>query len=267
MQQPDQNQTAPVTFATGKQYGFYYNQARCNDCRACTIACKCYNGTSGPVKWLKMYEWEKGTFPTMRLHFLFAPCYHCENPVCVDAANGAMYKEPKYGVVLIDPDKATSMDLRAAQEACPYGAILFDGDGMNATASKCTMCIERLTQGLLPVCIDACHMRALDFGPLEDLQAKYGTLRQLEDMPDPSTTNPSVVFQPHDTKKQLIPYDVNRALTLLATRYAVTPSLSPFYNAPSDATDIPPGLVARTTLNMKPKDVAEQVQLTQHDDA
>ena len=102
---------------------------------------------------------------------------------------------------------------------------------------------------------------------MADLQAKYGTLRQLEDMPDPSTTNPSIVFNPHDTKKQLIPYDVNRALTLLATRNAVTPSLSPFYNTPADATDIPPGLVARTTLNMKPKDIAEQIQLTQHDDA
>jgi anaerobic dimethyl sulfoxide reductase subunit B (iron-sulfur subunit) len=177
-----------------------------------------------------------------------------------------MYKEEKYGAVLIDPDKATSIDLRKAQEACPYGAILFDSDAMNATASKCTMCIDRLEQGKLPQCVAACHLRALDFGPLADLQTKWGTLRQLEDMPSPDTTHPAIVFKAHNDKKQLIPYDVSKALTLLGRRDAPTP-LPPLYTNPSDATDIPPGLVARQTLNMKPKDIAEHVRLTQHDDA
>ena len=248
------------------QYGFFFNQARCNDCRACLIACKTWNNTTGPVKWLKMYEWEKGTFPNVRLHVLFAPCYHCENPICVDAANGAMYKEEKYGAVLIDPDKATSIDLRKAQDVCPYGAILFDSDATNATASKCTMCIDRLEQGKLPQCVDACHLRALDFGKLADLTTKWGNVRQLEDMPSPDTTRPSIVFKAHLPKKQLIPYDVNKAVALFGKRDAIT-KLSPLYTDPSAATDIPPGLVARQKLNMKPKDIAEHIKLTQHDDA
>ena len=249
------------------QYGFFFNQDRCTDCTACVVACKIWNNIpAGPVKLARTFQWEKGTFPNIRLHFLFAPCYHCENPVCVDAANGTMYKEDKYGAVLIDPDKATSMDLRKAQEACPYGAISFDSDAMNATAYKCTMCVDRLEQSLLPVCIQACEMRALDFGLLTDLQNRYGTLRDLEDVPNSATTLPAVVFKPHAAKKQLIPYDVNRALTLLAARNAVTPSLSPLYNTPADATDIPAGLVARTTLKMKPNSVAEAMATTQHDD-
>jgi anaerobic dimethyl sulfoxide reductase subunit B (iron-sulfur subunit) len=248
------------------QYGFFYNQARCSDCRACVIACRDWNHTSGPVTWARMFQWEKGTFPNVRLHFLFAPCYHCENPVCVDAANGAMYKEEKYGAVLIDPDKANSMDLRKAQEACPYGAIQFDSDAMNATASKCTMCIDRLEQGQLPICVEACGLRALDFGKLEDLQKRYGTVRDLEDMPSSSAALPSIVFRPHAPKKQLIAYDVNKALDLLGKRDALT-NLPPLYMNPSDATEIPPGLVARQTLNMKPKNIAEAIRLTQHDEA
>jgi anaerobic dimethyl sulfoxide reductase subunit B (iron-sulfur subunit) len=200
------------------------------------------------------------------MHFLFAPCYHCENPVCVDAANGAMYKEGKYGAVLIDPDKATSMDLRKAQEACPYGAIQFDSDAMNATASKCTMCIDRLEQDQLPICVEACWLRALDFGKLEDLQKRYGTVRDLEDMPSSSVAQPSVVFKAHNPKKQLIAYDVNKALDLMGKRDALA-SLPPLYTNASDATDIPSGLVARQTLNMKPKNVSEAVKLTQHDEA
>jgi anaerobic dimethyl sulfoxide reductase subunit B (iron-sulfur subunit) len=212
-----------------------------------------------------MFSWEKGTFPNVRLHFLFAPCYHCENPVCVDAANGAMYKEEKYGAVLIDPDKATGIDLRKAQEACPYGAIQFDSDAMNATASKCPMCIDRLEQGLLPVCVEACEMRALDFGPLADLQKRYGTSRDLEDMPSSTTALPAVVFKPHAAKKQLVTYNVDKALDLLGKRDAVVP-LSPLYNTKADATEIPPGLVARVKLNMKPKNVAEALKTTQHDE-
>jgi anaerobic dimethyl sulfoxide reductase subunit B (iron-sulfur subunit) len=68
-----------------------------------------------------------------------------------------MYKEEKYGAVLIDPDKARSIDLRKANEACPYGAIQFDSDAMDATASKCTMCIDRLEQGMIPICVETCR--------------------------------------------------------------------------------------------------------------
>jgi anaerobic dimethyl sulfoxide reductase subunit B (iron-sulfur subunit) len=247
------------------QYGFFFNQDRCFDCKACVVACKVWNNIpAGPVKWARMFQWEKGTFPDMRLHFLFAPCYHCENPVCVDAANGAMYKEEKYGAVLIDPDKATSIDLRRAQEACPYGAIQFDSDAMDATASKCTMCIDRLEQGLLPVCVDVCGMRALDFGPLADLQKRYGTTRDLEDMPSSSTVLPAVVFKPHAPKKQLVAYDADKAIELLGSRDALTP-LSPLYTSKADATQTYPGLIARDKLVMKPASVAEAMKTTQGD--
>ncbi len=83
------------------------------DCKTCTVGCKVWNNISpGPAKWLRMMEWEEGTFPNVTLNVLFAPCYHCANPVCIPAANGAMFKEPNYGAVLIDPAQATSANLR-----------------------------------------------------------------------------------------------------------------------------------------------------------
>jgi anaerobic dimethyl sulfoxide reductase subunit B (iron-sulfur subunit) len=250
------------------QYGFFFDASRCTDCRACVTVCRdWYDIPAGPVKWLRMFQYEKGSYPNVTLNTVWAPCYHCENPVCVDAANGAMYKEDKYGAVLIDPDKAKSIDLRKAQEACPYGAIQFDSDAMDATASKCTMCIDRLEQGLQPRCAETCLPRALDFGPLEDLQTKYGTLKQLDDMPSPDVTNPAVVFKPQRAKRQIVPYDVNRGLELLATRDAVTPGLAPVFNSPSDATDVPPGIVGRDRLNMKPKNSAEALYWTKNDEA
>ena len=255
--------TSTITYQTGVQYGFFYDQSRCNSCHACTIVCKNWNLLNpGPTKWARMYEWETGVFPNVTLNFLFAPCYHCQNPACVTVANGAMMKEPKYGAVLIDPNQATSPNLKAAWDACPYGCITFDSDAPDSTASKCTMCVDRLEKGMLPACVTACPFRALDFGPLSDLQKKYGTNNQLPGMPDPKTTNPSVVFKPTNAPQQFVPYDAPTAITLLANRG----TLPPLYTSPSAVTTVPPGTVAHTQLNMKVKGTAAFMAATMHDE-
>jgi len=169
----------------------------------------------GPAKMLRILSWETGTFTNVRLNTLFAPCYHCSNPVCVPAANGAMLKEPLYGAVLIDPDQASSANLKAAWAACPYGAIAFDSDAPDSNAVKCTMCIDRLQLGMYPACVMACTIRALDFDTMENLVTKYGSNTQLAGMPAPSA-GPSAVFKPMNPRKTLVPYDPNEALTLLA---------------------------------------------------
>jgi anaerobic dimethyl sulfoxide reductase subunit B (iron-sulfur subunit) len=54
-----------------------------------------------------------------------------------------------------------------------------------------------LAQGQNPACVDACIMRALDFGELDDLLAKYGNVQAMAPLPDPSITQPSFVMTPH----------------------------------------------------------------------
>jgi anaerobic dimethyl sulfoxide reductase subunit B (iron-sulfur subunit) len=244
------------------QYGFFFDQSRCISCYTCAVACKDWNDVPpGPVKWLRMFEWEKGVFTSVRVNTLFAPCYHCENPVCVDACpNGALYKEEKYGAVLVDKEKCKGT--RRCWIKCPYGAPQFETDEPGVKMSMCTMCIDRLEQGEMPVCVMSCTMRALDFDTLENLAQKYGTNRDLEDVPSSSTTKPAVIFKPKDEKKQYVPYDVNKALLLLANR-------DPFpavYEKPSDVTDVPEGMVGRSRLVMKPHNVQELMQVTRNDE-
>jgi len=250
------------TASTVTQYGFFFDQSRCSGCQACAIACKSWNLLpSGPVKWLRLFQWETGTFPTLRMNTLFAPCYHCENPACVQAANGAMFKEPKYGAVLIDPSQATSANLKAAWEACPFGAIVFDSDSPDSSASKCTMCVDRLEKGNLPVCVTSCPMRALDFGLLSNLQKTYSSaVTTLPGMPNANGTNPAIIFKPQDSKTNLVSYDVPTALTLLATRPNGLPAV---YSNPADVTTVPSGMLRKNVLNMKPTSTAELVMRTQ----
>jgi anaerobic dimethyl sulfoxide reductase subunit B (iron-sulfur subunit) len=240
-------------------------------CTNCLLACQDWNGLpyGAAGRWMRVSEWEKGAFPNVRLYALAVPCYHCENPVCVDAANGAMYKEPKYGAVLIDPAKAkNNPDLRAANEVCPYGAIVFDSDDpYNSTAGKCTMCIDRLEQGLAPICVLSCDMRALEFGPLEDLQAKYGTLRQLDEMPDPSTVQPAVVFKKPLPKKQIVPYDANKALELWQQRGPnAIPGMPIIFQNKADVTDPQDALLLKNKLRLKYKNNEEMLFYTRMDE-
>jgi anaerobic dimethyl sulfoxide reductase subunit B (iron-sulfur subunit) len=248
------------------QFGFFFDQSRCDGCSACVVSCKDWNDLSpGPLKYARLYQWETGTWPTPRVHILFAPCYHCENPVCVDAAEGAMFKEEKYGAVLIDPDKANSPALRKAWIACPYGAVTFESDAPDAKAGMCNMCIDRLEQGMKPICVMACVQRALDFDTLENLQKKYGTLRDMEGMPSSAEVKPAVVFKAALPKKQLVPYDADKALQINATRPAGSgPTL---YASPSDVTDIPEGLITRNTLVMKAKNAADFMHYTRDNES
>jgi len=204
---------------------------------------------------------EEGAFPDVRYHIAFVPCFHCTNPVCVTAAKGAMYKEEKYGAVLIDPDKANSSSLRDAWDACPYGAIAFDSDSPTATASKCTMCIDRLSQALMPVCVMSCPMRALDFGPIGDIQKKYGTNADLPGLPSSSIAKPAVVFKPMDPRKQIVPYNSSTALNLFMTRDNLPAGhpqgLPPLFTDVKEVTDLSTVVIGHSKWIMKPQSAKE----------
>jgi anaerobic dimethyl sulfoxide reductase subunit B (iron-sulfur subunit) len=56
------------------QYAFFFDQSRYTGCRDCTVACK--NGhqlSSGLLKYMKVYEYEKEAFPTVHIHFQWIP--------------------------------------------------------------------------------------------------------------------------------------------------------------------------------------------------
>jgi len=239
------------------QYGFFWDQSRCIGCSACYLACKEWKDLPpGSMRPLRILQWEEGSFPTPRVHTLVVQCYHCQTPVCVSAANGALIKEGTYGAVIIDPSQANSVMLRAAYQACPYGAIAFESDAPDAKATKCDMCIDRLAQNLKPVCVEACPQRAFDFDTLDNLQKKYGKNADLASLPNSSTTAPAVVFKAQPPRKApIVPYDTAKALQLFGARG----SFPPVYTSADQATKPAAGQIARTSPAIKPKSMAELI--------
>ncbi|MFC2059178.1 4Fe-4S dicluster domain-containing protein [Chloroflexota bacterium] len=244
------------------QYGFFFDQSRCSGCRTCAVACKNWNALPpGPLKYLRIYEYEKGCFPDIRIHYHWIPCYHCEKPACIDSCPAdAIYKEEKYGAVLIDADKCDGC--RLCYDACPYGALVFESNEPDAKAHKCNMCIERLEVGDLPVCVLSCPLRALDFKPLGKLVERYGDKRDLEDMPSRQTTSPAVIFKPHASKRQLVPYDSKKAIELLIKRDLLPPVLTNV----DELIKAPREIIGRNKLVIKHRSVEELMHYTRNDE-
>jgi anaerobic dimethyl sulfoxide reductase subunit B (iron-sulfur subunit) len=118
---------------------------------------------------------------------------HCENPACVNVCPaGAMTKRAD-GIVLVNQDQC--IGCRYCEWACPYGAPQFDE--RKGVMSKCTLCEDLVAQGQNPACVDSCPARALGFGELSELRAKYGTLNAIEPLPEATLTSPALVITPH----------------------------------------------------------------------
>ena len=249
------------------QYGFYFDQSRCIGCNACVVSCKQWHLLPpGAEKWIRVYQWERGSLGNIHLHFLAIPCYHCVKPMCVRACpEGAIYKEEKFGAVLIDSQKCKGK--KRCWIACPYGAISFRSQGLGERASKCTMCIDRLKEGKKPICVLSCSMRALEFGPLQELQNTFGKLCELQEMPSGNLTQPSVVFKPFQPKRQILPWDMQKALRLWKSRGPhALPNSSTLFGSLEDLKEIPPNTIGRDRLVLKAQSVEEFMYYTTDND-
>jgi anaerobic dimethyl sulfoxide reductase subunit B (iron-sulfur subunit) len=177
-----------------------FDASSCSGCKACQAACKDHNGLRPGLLWRRVYEvsgggWSKAGDAWTQDVFawnLSLSCNHCEKPVCAEVCpTGAMNKRPD-GVVLIDSGKC--MGCRYCEWACPYGAPRFDEE--QGVMTKCTLCSDRLDEGLSPSCVSACPMRALDFGTREEMEARWGESSGFP-LPDPRLTEPALRITPH----------------------------------------------------------------------
>ena len=81
------------------------------------------------------------------------------------------------------------------REACPYNPPQF-GAEEGAKMQKCDLCLSRWEESKKPICVDACPVRALDAGPIDELAARYGDVREAESFVYSATARPSIICKP-----------------------------------------------------------------------
>ena len=175
------------------QYGFYYDATKCNGCRVCQVACKDRNNLPVGELFRRMTSYETGKYPHPSMYHNSATCNHCEDPACVrNCPTTAMHKTED-GTVQHDDDKC--LGCKACVMACPYDVPVYLED--KSIAGKCDSCANIRANGGNPVCVDACTMRALDFGDVEELKKKYGNdlSKDAAILPSSNITHPSTLIK------------------------------------------------------------------------
>lgn len=180
------------------QIGFYFDQTRCTGCNSCRVACKDWNDIpAGPENWMQVGYMEQGICPDVQVSYMVNTCWHCIDPVCMPVCPAdAIYKRTEDGIVLVNTNECIGKADCGSKclKACPYSAPQF-GKEDNAKMGKCNFCIDRVEQGKVPDCVEACPTRALDAGSLEELESKYGMSRTALGFKYSKRTKPSVVLK------------------------------------------------------------------------
>jgi formate dehydrogenase iron-sulfur subunit len=175
-----------------QRMGFFTDTTVCIGCKACEVACKQWNdlpadggelgsggsydstGSLGASTWRHVRFVEelapqvdvaKAVVDMDRWLFMSDVCKHCTNAGCLDACPTGAILRTEFETVVIQADVCNGCGY--CIPACPFGVITREPD--DGRAAKCTLCYDRLQDGLEPACAKACPTDSIQFGPYDEL--------------------------------------------------------------------------------------------------
>jgi formate dehydrogenase iron-sulfur subunit len=90
---------------------------------------------------------------------------HCTNAGCLDVFPTGALIRTEHQTVCLQPDVCNGCGY--CVPACPFGVL--DRDHIDGRAGKCTLCYDRLEDGLEPARAKSCPTDSIQFGPYEEL--------------------------------------------------------------------------------------------------
>jgi len=166
-----------------------FDLSKCMACRSCQVACKQWNGLPGekttffggpgyqnpkdlsPKTWTLVKFFEEKRADGLIWAFRKHQCMHCTDAACIAACPvtpKAMSRDEATGIVYVNEERCIGCG--ACAEYCPYGIPHIDEE--QEKSKKCTMCIDRVKEGLEPACVKTCPNGALIFGDRDELVKK-----------------------------------------------------------------------------------------------
>jgi len=181
--------------------GMFVDTSICTGCKACQVACKEWNGLPGEpshfhkvpnrpyevafnftgnsydntgklsatdwrhVRFLEQFSQDRSEG---RWFFSSDSCKHCKDAGCLNACPVKAIVRTDMGNVFVQQD--VCIGCKYCIPACPYGVISFSE--RTGTVHKCTLCNDRIHNGLGTACAKACPTGSILFGEVEDLKKK-----------------------------------------------------------------------------------------------
>ncbi|MGJ7920674.1 4Fe-4S dicluster domain-containing protein [Neobacillus sp. LXY-4] len=165
---------------------------KCDGCRACMVACKNWNdlpaepepfqGSNQSHAKVTAHTWNVLEFiehenSKGNLDYLFrhSACFHCHEAACEKVCPEDAISYTEFGSVVVDQDKCVGCGY--CVQNCPFDVISLatykDKAGKEyRKASKCTLCTDRIEEGLQPACVTTCHPGAMEFGEEAEMLRK-----------------------------------------------------------------------------------------------
>ncbi len=171
---------------------FFIDVSRCTACRGCQVACKEWHnlpaietkqkGTHQNPPDLNPFNYKVVRFrehlkddKRNQVVWNFFPdqCRHCTDAPCKSVADayvdGAVLLDDVTGMVIYT-DKAARLSKDQFQEmrdTCPYD--IPRRDPATGAVVKCDACYDRVSNGLLPMCVATCPTGTMNYGKREDM--------------------------------------------------------------------------------------------------
>src|SRR5512137_846757 len=95
-------------------------------------------------------------------------CKHCNDAACLNVCPAVAIERTDLGNVVVRQDKCVGNKL--CNKACPYGVVTYSEQ--TRTSHKCTLCTDRIHNGLGTACAKACPTGSILFGDVPELKAK-----------------------------------------------------------------------------------------------
>lgn len=158
-----------------------YDATICVGCNACTNACRQWNNTTPEPDDRGLYDAPKelssDTWTIIQLYqgetehsFVKRQCMHCVDPACVSGCPVHALQKSDEGPVTYDPDRC--IGCRYCMYTCPFHVPRFEWDAVLPVVAKCTLCVDRVKQGLGSACAERCPTGALIWGKRGELIAE-----------------------------------------------------------------------------------------------
>ena len=97
--------------------------------------------------------------------FMSDVCKHCTNAGCMDACPTGALIRTEFETVVLQQDVCNGCGY--CIPSCPFGVV--DRSPEDGRAAKCTLCYDRLEDGMEPACAKACPTDSIQFGPYDEL--------------------------------------------------------------------------------------------------
>ena len=156
------------------QQAFFFDGTRCSGCKTCMFACKDAYDLDVGTAYRRVFEYTGGDTVRNGDGTFGSTCF-------------------SYNVSVVSVNDRHCIGCGYCHLSCPYSAPRVDR--VKGHSVKCDGCIERVAAGEKPVCVEACPARALDFGPVGDME-KLGERAAIAPFPRPEATVPNLFVKP-----------------------------------------------------------------------